>query len=43
MKKKKRRLLEKAKANGTVNKRVLGKSLNSLIIDEGQHGSYFDK
>lgn len=44
VKKKKRRLLEKAKANGTVNKRVLGKSLKRLIIDEEhQHGSHFDK
>lgn len=43
-KEEKRRLLEKAKANGTLNKRVLGKTLKSLIIDEEhQHGSHFDK
>ncbi|WP_430609429.1 hypothetical protein [Enterococcus sp. DIV1411a] len=43
-KKKKRKLLEKAKANGTINKKVLGKTLKSLIIDEEhQHGSHFDK
>lgn len=44
VKKKKRKLLEKAKANGTLNKKVLGKTLKSLIIDEEyQHGSHFDK
>ena len=44
VKKKKRKLLEKAKANGTLNKRILGKTLKSLIIDEKhQHGSHFDK
>ena len=34
VKKKKRKLLEKSKANGTLNKRVLGKTLKNLIIDE---------
>lgn len=44
IKKKKRKLLEKAKANGTINKKILGKTLKSLIIDEEhQHGSHFDK
>ena len=44
VKKKKRKLLEKAKANGTINKKVLGKTLKSLIIDEeDQHGSHFEK
>ncbi|MUN75263.1 hypothetical protein EZ027_13990 [Enterococcus casseliflavus] len=44
IKKKKRMLLEKAKVNGTLNKKVLGKTLESLIIDEEhQHGSHFDK
>lgn len=44
VKKKKRKLLEKAKVNGTLNKKVLGKKLKSLIIDEEhQHGSHFDK
>nr|DAM22732.1 MAG TPA: hypothetical protein [Caudoviricetes sp.] len=44
VKKKKRKLLEKAKANGTINKKVLGKTLKSLIIDEEhQHDSHFDK
>ena len=43
-KKKKRKLLEKAKVNGTLNKKALGKTLKSLIIDEEhQHGSHFDK
>lgn len=44
VKKKKRKLLEKAKVNGILNKRVLGKTLKSLIIDEEhQHDSHFDK
>ncbi|MGF2021924.1 hypothetical protein [Enterococcus casseliflavus] len=67
VKKKKRKLLEKAKVNGTANKKVvaeldhsitpdfprdsdqfnkkvLGKTLKSLIIDEEhQHGLHFDK
>ncbi|QQU18188.1 hypothetical protein I6I79_00585 [Enterococcus casseliflavus] len=44
IKKKKRKLLEKAKANGTINKKVLGKTLKSLIIDEEhQYASHFDK
>ena len=44
VKKKKRKLLEKTKANGTINKIVLGKTLKRLIIDEEhQHGSHFDK
>ena len=44
VKKKKRKLLEKAKVNVTINKKVLGKTLKSLIIDEEhKHGSNFDK
>lgn len=44
VKKKKRRLQEKAKANGTANKKVLGNNFKSLIIDEVlRNGSHFDK
>lgn len=44
VKKKKRKLLEKAKVNGTLNKKVLGKTLKSLIIDEEhQNGTHFEK
>lgn len=44
VKKKKRRLQEKAKANGTANKKVLGNNSKSLIIDEvHQNGLHFDK
>ena len=44
VKKKKRRLQEKAKANGTANRKVLGNDLKSLIIDESNdYAAHFDK
>lgn len=42
--KKKRRLQQKAVANGTENKKVLGNILRSMVIDEVHEcGPYFDK
>lgn len=44
VKKKKRRLQEKAEANGTANRKVLGNDLKSLIMDEANgHAAHFDK
>ncbi len=44
IKKKKRRLQQKAVANGTENKKVLGNILRSMVIDEVHEcGPYFDK
>ena len=44
VKKKKRRLQEKAKANGTANRKVLGNDLESLIMDEANgYAAHFDK